>query len=69
MHLPSKPDETQKTETIMKEKTRSVSVRVNENVYETIVRLSKEERRSISNMINLLLEVGVNQFKNMREEN
>jgi hypothetical protein len=52
----------------MKEKTRAVSVRINENLYESIARLGKEERRSISNMINLLLEIGVSEFRQMRDE-
>ena len=47
----------------MKVKTRSISLRIPEMLYEQINRASREERRSLNNMLELLIEAGLRQMK------
>jgi hypothetical protein len=48
---------------MIKDKTRPVSLRMDELMYNTIVRESRYEDRTISNMIHKLLEMGLTQHQ------
>lgn len=50
----------------IKDKTRPVSLRMDELLYNTIVKESRYEDRSVSNMIHRLLELGLMQLQHER---
>lgn len=53
---------------LMKDKTRAVSMRIDERLYESINLASREEHRSLNNMIQRLLESGLAQYRRDKQE-
>jgi predicted DNA-binding protein len=49
-------------------KPRSISLRMEEHIYETINTLARNDRRTFSNAVHMILELGLERYRDIKKQ-